>query len=805
MKTQARVVVIGGGVVGCSVLYHLTKLGWTDVMLIERSELTSGSTWHAAGGMHTLNSDPNVAKLQDYTIRLYKEIEEISGQSCGVHMTGGFMLAATPERLDYLKTARAKARVLGMDTELVGMEEVGRQHPLIDTSHFLGALWDPNEGHVDPSGVTHAYAKAARLKGAEIVLRNPVKELVATSDGHWQVVTEQGTVTAEIVINAGGLWAREVGRMVGIELPVLAMEHHYLITEEIPEIVAYNTERGREMPHAIDFEAELYSRQEGKGMVIGTYEKACVPWSPKDTPWDFGHELLQPDFDRIAPSLDLAFRHFPPLAKAGIKQAINGPFTFAPDGNPLVGPVPGLRNFWCACGVMAGFSQGGGVGLMLAQWLIEGEPEMDIFAMDVGRFGDIASRAFTRAKVQENSSRRFSITFPNEELPVARPLRTTPAYDLLKSKGAVFGAAVGLEHALWFAPDGEPAVEATSFRRSNAFGPTGVEAKAVRETVGVLEIANFAKHEISGSGAEAFLDRILAGRLPRPGRMALSPMLSPKGRLLGDLTVSRLSDDRFLIVGSAAAQEVHQRWFADHAPASGVSLRNRTRELAGFAIAGPNSRALLARLTDEDISNGAFPFRSIRRLDIGHTSAWVARISYTGELGYEIYAPFDHQRGLLLALLAAGEGLGVRLFGGRALNALRLEKGFGAWLREFTPGLGPVESGLDRFIADKPGYIGRDAYLAARDAGSTQTLALLEIDATDADAWRDEPIDVGDRTVGFVTSGGYGYAAGRSLALAYIDTGFLNEPLEVEILGERKAARVLAEPPIDPTGSRMRG
>ncbi|MEQ8394476.1 FAD-dependent oxidoreductase [Thalassobaculum sp.] len=805
MKTQARVVVIGGGVVGCSVLYHLTKLGWTDVMLIERSELTSGSTWHAAGGMHTLNSDPNVAKLQDYTIRLYKEIEEISGQSCGVHMTGGFMLAATPERLDYLKTARAKARVLGMDTELVGMEEVGRQHPLIDTSHFLGALWDPNEGHVDPSGVTHAYAKAARLKGAEIVLRNPVKELVATSDGHWQVVTEQGTVTAEIVINAGGLWAREVGRMVGIELPVLAMEHHYLITEEIPEIVAYNTERGREMPHAIDFEAELYSRQEGKGMVIGTYEKACVPWSPKDTPWDFGHELLQPDFDRIAPSLDLAFRHFPPLAKAGIKQAINGPFTFAPDGNPLVGPVPGLRNFWCACGVMAGFSQGGGVGLMLAQWLIEGEPEMDIFAMDVGRFGDFASRAFTRAKVQENYSRRFSITFPNEELPVARPLRTTPAYDLLKSKGAVFGAAVGLEHALWFAPDGEPAVEATSFRRSNAFGPTGVEAKAVRETVGVLEIANFAKHEISGSGAEAFLDRILAGRLPRPGRMALSPMLSPKGRLLGDLTVSRLSDDRFLIVGSAAAQEVHQRWFADHAPASGVSLRNRTRELAGFAIAGPNSRALLARLTDEDISNGAFPFRSIRRLDIGHTSAWVARISYTGELGYEIYAPFDHQRGLLLALLAAGEGLGVRLFGGRALNALRLEKGFGAWLREFTPGLGPVESGLDRFIADKPGYIGRDAYLAARDAGSTQTLALLEIDATDADAWRDEPIDVGDRTVGFVTSGGYGYAAGRSLALAYIDTGFLNEPLEVEILGERKAARVLAEPPIDPTGSRMRG
>jgi dimethylglycine dehydrogenase len=805
MKSQARVVVIGGGVVGCSVLYHLTKLGWADVMLIERSELTSGSTWHAAGGMHTLNADPNVAKLQDYTIRLYKEIEAISGQSCGVHMTGGFMLAADKDRLDYLRTARAKARVLGMDTELVGMDEVGREHPLIDTSHFLGALWDPNEGHVDPSGVTHAYAKAARIQGAEIVLRNPVRELVATTDGGWKVVTEQGTVDAEIVINAGGLWAREIGRMVGIELPVLAMEHHYLITEEIPEIVAYNRERGREMPHAIDFEAELYSRQEGRGMVIGTYEKACVPWSPKDTPWDFGHELLQPDFDRIGPSLDLAFSHFPPLATAGIKQAINGPFTFAPDGNPLVGPVPGLRNFWCACGVMAGFSQGGGVGLMLSQWLVEGEPEVDIFAMDVGRFGDFASRGYARAKVQENYSRRFSITYPNEELPAARPLRTTPAYDLLKANGAVFGASAGLEHALWFAAPGEDTVETPTFRRSNAFGPTDEEARAVRETAGILEIASYAKHEVSGPGAEALLDRLLAGRLPKPGRMTLSPMLSPKGRLLGDLTVARLADDRFLIVGSAAAQEVHQRWFADHAPASGVTLRNRTRELAGFAVAGPNSRELLARLTDEDVSAAAFPFRSVRRFDVGLTNAWVARISYTGELGYEIYSPVDHQRAMLQALLAAGEGLGVRLFGGRALNALRLEKGFGAWLREFAPSYGPVESGLDRFIADKPGYIGRDAYLASREKPPARRLVLLEVEAEGADAARDEPVDAGDRTVGFVTSGGYGHSIGRSLALAYVDTGFLDAELTVEILGDRCPARVLAEPPVDPSGARMRG
>src|SRR5919106_420865 len=422
MKSHVRVAVIGGGVVGCSVLYHLTKRGWSDVVLLERDELTSGSSWHAAGGMHTLNSDPNVAKLQDYTIRLYREIEEISGQSCGIHLTGGVMLAGTPERLDFLKTAHARGKVLGLESEFISIEEARRRHPLIEAGQFVGALFDPYEGHIDPSGVTHAYARAARVAGAEIYRKTPVVGLAPEADGGWLVVTPQGSLKADAVVNAAGLWGREVGRLVGLELPVLAMAHHYLVTEDVPEVVGNDGE----LPHCIDFEAEIYLRQEGKGLLLGTYEKDCRPWAEHTTPADFSHELLEPDLDRIAPSLEVA------------------------------------------------------------------------------RFGDFATRAYTNAKVRENYSRRFSITFPNEELPAARPLRTTPIYDRLRLRGAVFGAAFGLEHALWFAPTGAEPYEVPTFRRSNAHEPVRRECRAVRKAVGILEIANYGKHEVAGPGAEAW-------------------------------------------------------------------------------------------------------------------------------------------------------------------------------------------------------------------------------------------------------------------------------------------------------------
>jgi dimethylglycine dehydrogenase len=806
MKSHVQVAVIGGGVVGCSVLYHLTKHGWMDVVLIERDELTSGSTWHAAGGMHTLNSDPNVAKLQDYTISLYEEIERVSGQSCGVHLTGGVMLAGSKARMDWLRAAHARGRYLGMQTELITVEEAAGLFPLMDKQYFVGALYDPVEGHVDPAGVTHAYAKAARIGGAEVYRQNRVTDLEPRLDGTWDVITEQGNIHAEHVVNAGGLWAREVGRMVGLELPILAMEHQYLITEDMPQVM----ESDKEVIHAIDFEGEIYMRQERNGMLMGTYEKKGVPWSERETPWDFGHELLQSDIDRIAPSLEVGFRHFPAFERAGIKQIINGPFTFAPDGNPLMGPVRGLKNYWLACGVMAGFSQGGGVGLALSNWMVEGDPGFDVWAMDVARYGDWTTMAFTNAKVRENYSRRFQITFPNEELPAARPLRTTPVYERLEAQNAVFGVSYGLEHALWFAPEGTDPVEEVTFRRSNAHVVVAEECRAVREAVGLIEISSFAKYEVTGPDAAGWLSNLLANRMPRKERIVLTPMLNPAGKLIGDFTVAKAGPERFYIFGSGVAEEYHLRWFERHAPENGVVIRSLTATLNGLSVAGPKSRELLSRVSHEDLSNEAFPFMTFKETSLGRVPVKLGRITYTGDLGYEIWVRTDYQRSLYDLLVEAGADLGLRHFGARALNSLRLEKGFGSWAREYRPIYGPFEAGLDRFIAlDKNDFIGRDAALEERDEGPERRLVTLVVDDNGVDVIGDEPVWRDGEVIGWVTSGGYAHYAGKSIALAYVPAAHAGVEgegaFEVEILGDRRPATLARQPILDPEGARMRG
>jgi len=810
MKTDVQVVVIGGGVVGCSVLYHLTKAGWRDVVLVERDELTSGSTWHAAGGMHTLNGDPNVAKLQKYTIDVYKEIEEISGQSCGVHITGSVLLAGTKERMDFLKLARAKGRYLGIDTEIISAAEAKALFPLLDEKYFTGALYEADGGHLDPSGVTHAYAKAARVQGAEVYRFTKVVELAQRADLTWDVVTDKGTIHAEHVVNAGGLWAREVGRMVGLELPVLAMEHMYLLTEDMPEVAEINAATGKEVIHAIDFEGELYLRQERGGMLMGTYERAGKPWSEKSTPWDFGHELLEPDIDRIAPSLEVGFKHFPAFEKVGIKQIINGPFTFAPDGNPLIGPVRGLPNYWCALAVMAGFSQGGGVGLALANWMVNGDPGFDVWGMDVARFGDYATMAYTNAKVRENYSRRFQITFPNEELPAARPVRTTPIYDRLKAENAVFGSSYGLEHALWFAPQDTPAVEDVTFRRSNAFPHVAEECAAVRTGVGMMEISSFAKYEVTGADAETWLSGMLANKMPAKGRLTLAPMLNHGGKLIGDFTVARLGPERFIILGSGVAENYHMRWFQAHLPATGVAIRPLSLGLVGLSIAGPKSRELLERVCSGDVSADAFKFMDIRRLELGSVPALVGRISFTGDLGYEIWVAPDYQQQLYDLLREAGADLGLRLFGGRALDSLRLEKSFGSWAREYRPIYGPYEAGLDRFVAlSKNDFIGRDAAARVHDEGPARRLVSFRVDADDADAIGDEPIWHDGQVVGWITSGGYAHWSKTSVALGYVPAALadiaVENAFEIEIIGERRSATLLREPLFDPTGQRMRG
>jgi dimethylglycine dehydrogenase len=643
------------------------------------------------------------------------------------------------------------------------------------------------------------------MQGAEIILRNPVLETRPRADGSWEVVTEQGTIIAEHLVNAAGLWAREVGAMAGVYLPLHPMEHQYFATDAIPEVYQH----GAELPHVMDPQGESYLRQEGKGLVIGFYEQKCVPWAVDGTRWDFGHELLDDNLDRIGDSMEFAFKRYPVLAEAGIKTIVNGPFTFAPDGNPLVGPVPGLRNYWSACAVMAGFSQGGGVGLTLAEWMIEGEPSRDVFAMDVARFGDYCTPSYTRLKVTENYQRRFTVSYPNEELPAARPLDTTPAYGIWQQQNAVFGAAYGMEHVNYFALEGEEPWEIPSFRRSNAFDAVAGECHAVREGVGLNEVHNFGKYEFSGEGARGYLDRIMAGKIPQPGRLSLNPMLSPKGRIIGDFTIACLREGVFQVTASFAAQAYHMRWFEQHLPDSGVILENVSKSRIGFQIAGPKAQELMNRVTRVDVSTAAMPFLSVREIDVGQCQAIVQRVSYTGDRGYEIYVPWHNQAALYDILSEAGSDLGLRPFGMRAMMSLRLDKSFGSWMREFKPDYTPLETGLDRFIDyDKPAdFIGKKAALAEREQGVSRRLCTFEVDAQDADAVAWEPIWHDGAVVGYVTSGGYSHHAQKSIAFGFLPVELVQEgrEVEIEILGDMIKAKLYQAPLYDPGNEYLRG
>jgi dimethylglycine dehydrogenase len=804
LKHHYRVVVIGGGVVGTSVLYHLARLGCTDIALIERSELTAGSTWHAAAGFHVLNDDPNVAALQSYTIKLYAEIERESGQSVGMHMPGGYSLATTPARWEWLKAEAAIYETLGIGARLATAEEIVADCPIVDPTGLLGGLFDPHEGALDPHGTTHAFAGAAKKRGADVILRNRVTALAAQPNGHWRLDTEHGTVTAEHVVNAGGLWARRVGRMVGIDLPLTPMQHHYLITEDLPELIA----RKGEMPCVTDLEGFTYLQQERKGVLLGVYERNPKHWKTEGADWDYGMELLPEEIERIGEELAIGFARFPRLQEIGIRKWVNGAFTFTPDGNPLVGPVPGLRNFWAACGCMSGFSQGGAIGLVLANWMVEGDPGADIFGMDVARYGSFASNdKYLKDMTAQFYARRFVIAYPNEEQPAGRPLKMTPSYDAQNAAGAIFGVVWGMETPQYFAPRPD-FIEQPSLRRSNAHPIVAAEVAATRAAAGLLDTGVYGRYEVSGPKAEAWLDHLLANRLPPVGKMRLAPMLSPSGKLMGDLTVTRLAPDRFWLVGSYYLQEWHLRWFRDHLPGSGVTIENLSERWLGFSLSGPRSREILARLTRADVSDASLPFLGCRPLDIGLTQAVVARLSLTGELGYEINVPASQQRALWAALLEHGAPLGMKPIGTRAQDSLRLEKGYGVWSLEFAQSYTPAMSGLDRFIAfDKGEFIGRDAALAERAAGPSQRLVLLAIDALDADVTGYEPVSAGTRQVGFVTSGAYGHHVKQSLALAYVDRSIAEKPvpLTVPVVGEPRAARILPDPPYDPKGLKPRG
>ena len=794
MKTTTRVAIIGGGVVGCSVLYHLTKLGWSDVMLLERSELTSGSTWHAAGGFHTLNGDTNMAALQGYTIKLYRELEAMTGMSCGLHHVGGVTLADNQDRFDMLVAERAKHRYMGLETEIIGPDEIAKIAPVTNTDGIIGGLYDPLDGHLDPSGTTHAYAKAARMGGAHIETHCKVLSTTQRADGTWDLVTDKGSVHAEHIANAAGLWAREVGAMAGVYFPLLPMEHQYIVTEDVAQIAAM-IDAGSEHPHVMDPAGESYLRQEGRGLCIGFYEQPCRPWAVNGTPWDFGHELLADDFDKIEDSIAFAYKRFPALETAGVKSVIHGPFTFAPDGNPLVGPVPGMRNYWSACAVMAGFSQGGGVGLTLAQWMVEGEPERDVFAMDCARFGAWITPGYTVPKVIENYQRRFSVSYPNEELPAARGLRRTPMYDHFSSMGAVWGAQFGLEVPNYFAQTGEPDFETSSFRRSNAWDAVRREVKAVRSGVGINEVHNFSKFLVSGTGARAWLDRIMAGRIPQVGRLSLTPMLSPKGKLIGDFTVSCIREGLFQLTASYGSQAYHQRWFEENM-APGVTLQNISDQRTGFQIAGPKAAEVLQSCTTVNVAE--IKFLDVIELMVGSTACLAQQVSYTGDHGFELYCDPMAQRTLWDRLWEAGKPHGMTPFGMRAMMSLRLDRFFGSWLSEFSPDYTAAETGLDRFISfRKPvDFIGRSAAEAERLTPPERQLVIFEVDALDADVVAYEPVFINGTVQGFCTSGGYSHHAEKSIAFALVPRAAVTDDLqaEIEILGQLRPAKRLLEP-----------
>ncbi len=801
METHAKVVVIGGGVVGCSILFHLAKFGLKDCILLERKELTSGSSWHAAGNVHVISSDPNISRLMAYTIKLYKEIEETSGHSTGFKPSGGFYLASNEAWDDYLKRERSKARYMGLDQEFISLEEVAKKNPLIDPKRYISALWDPIDAEIDPSGVTYAFAKAAKVHGAKYYNNTVVINTKQKPDKTWDVITDKGNINAEIVINAGGLWAREVGQMAGINLPVQPMEHHYLITEAIPEIEAMGEDK--RLPVGTDFEGNIYFRQEGKGMLLGTYEPKSTPWKVEGTPMDFGHELLEPKLENIQDRLAIGFKRMPALEKAGIKNIVNGPFTFGPDGSPLIGPVPGLKNYWVAVGVMAGFCQGGGVGKCIAEWIIDGEPSIDVWAMDVARFGNYASPQYGTIKSSENYERRFIMTFPNETLPKGRKQKTTALYDRFVSMGAVMGDSFGLESVLWFANDPKDAYEEPTIKRSRSHDYVSKEVKNVRENVGVTEIANFSKHEFQGPDARKFLNYVLAGRIPKPGRISLNPMLTPKGKLYGDLTVACLNNNKFIVFGSGAVQEMHRRWFESHLKDFDIVYKNRSDDFHGLALSGPKSRDLLQKLVRENISNENFKFRDVREMYVAGVPAIVNRISFTGELGYEIYVAPHFQLKLYEEMEAVGKEFKLKPFGGRALMSMRLEKNWGAWTLDFRPDFTAKESGLDFFINWNKDFIGKES---AKKDKSKLKLTPLIIETDDIDVTNNEAIVKDGTSIGYITSGGFAHHVKKSVAYSYLDEEILktNEKFQVEINGNFYNSTIIKEPLYDPRGTKMR-
>ncbi len=802
MKQQARVVVIGGGIVGVSILYHLARAGWRDVVLCERSELTAGSTWHAAGLLPLYHPSFSIGRINKYSVDFYRGLEVETGQAVSFHKTGNLRIASTPDRLDEYRAYCDTANTSGIPFEIISPEQVRELWPFMQTEGIIGALYHPDDGHIAPADVTQAMAAGARAAGAEIYRQTEVLAMHQRAGGDWRVETSQGVIDAEHVVCATGFYARQTAQLVGLEIPCIPVLHQFLVTEALEELEQRKHRGLPELPVLREDRVRFYLREERQGLIFGPYDPHPPVWAEDGVPAGFGQELLPPDLDRMTDQLEAAAEIVPLLQSAGIKDIVNGPIAHTPDGSPLVGPAPGLRNFWLAEGNTFGILLAGGVGHYLSRWIMEGDAGIDMFEVDPRRFGDYADRDYTIKKNVETYGHVFDIHYPNLEMPAARPLKTSPCYGRLCAAGAVWGQRYGWERPNWFATGGVEPTDALSFYRSNDFECVGNECRAAREAVALIDFTPFSKFEISGEGATDWLDRLVANRLPGVGQVRLAHILTRQGGIRSELTIARLDDNRYYVVTPGWAEKFDADFLLKALPAGGgITLENLTTDKGCFVVTGPRSRELLQGLTDAALDAEAFPWFAVRDIVVDGVGEMRAiRVSYVGELGWELHHDLEQQNALYDLLFAAGAKLGLLPIGMRAIDSLRLEKSYRGWNLDLSIEYSPFESGLDRFVAlDKGEFRGREALIRQQADGIGQRMVTLEIDDCEVQPIVNAPVYAQDRMAGRITSGGYAHTLQKVLALAYLDVDCAKSAdCEAEVLGQRYRARIIDDSPYDP-------
>ncbi|ADE39302.1 GcvT family protein [Candidatus Puniceispirillum marinum] len=811
MKSHARVVVIGGGVVGVSTLYHLAKKGWTDVALIERKELTSGSTWHAAGLLPLFNMSYSVGQIHKYSVAFYQQLQEETGMNVGFRKVSNIRLATTRDRMDEYRQYAGVASTIGIDVDFLTPEDIVKYWPLCNPEGLIGAIRHPEDGYIQPADLTQALARGARDRGAEIYRNTTVTAISRTASGEWKVTTDKGEITCEHIVSATGNFARKTGQMVGLNIPVIPVEHQYIVTEAHPDIKARHDAGEPEMGVLRDSDGQWYMREEAGGLILGPYEKnapACYVDGPSD---DSEYELFQEDLERLEPHIEWAMHRVPIFGELGVKKVYNGAIAYTPDGNPIIGPAWDVPNFWLNEGHSFGITAAGGAGWQLAEWIVEGEPTIDMLGVDPRRYGSYTTQSYLKVKNEEAYANVFTTHYPDEEREEGRPLRTAPCYDRLKALGGVFGQKFGWERANWFAPEGVEAVDDWSFRRSKWFEHVGNEVRNVAENVGVLDMSAFAKARVSGPGAEAFLDYMIANKLPKKvGRVALCHALTDRGGVHSEFTIQRESADSFYLVSAGANQRLDHDWLKKHMPDDGsVRFENITNAVGVLVLAGPKSRDLLAKITRSDLSNEAFPWLSARMIDVGLAPAMAFRMNFVGELGWELHHPIEYQNHIFDAIMKAGAEFGIKPFGIRAMDAMRLEKSYRLVGTELSIEYAALESGLQRFVHLNKGDFKGQKNLAAWQAdGFSNALVTLQVhDTTDADAIGNNPIMTPDGTViGRATSGGYGFRLDKSLAIAMVrpDLAAVGTKLLIDVLDQRLKATVIDESPYDPNNEKLR-